>query len=97
MTTLEGGPTVQWIVVLTDLLVVVGFELAVQPFGPRAGPNEGACTTQVLPQCAAMLIATPIIKTAVANATITFCFVADLRSWLFPHAGCADLAIGLFS
>src|SRR5215210_3710869 len=81
ITTVKGAPTVQWIVVLTDLLVVVGFESAVHPFGPRVGPNVGACVTQVLPQCAAMLMVRPTMRTATEKAMISFCFIADLRSY----------------
>ena len=82
-TTVEGGPTVQCIVVSTDLLVTVGLELTVQLLAPSTGPNVGSCATQVLPQPAMMLMATARQKTKVVHATASFRFIADLRSWPF--------------
>ena len=79
----KGDPTVQCIVVATDLLVSVGFESAIQPLGPSVGPNVGAWVTQVLPQPAMMLMATVIQKTKVAHAMASFLFIADLRSLPF--------------
>ena len=81
---------------LTDLLVVVGFEPAVQPFGSRVGPNVGAWNTQVLPQWAAMLITTAILKTVAENATKSLCFIADLRSSLFLRACVLDTEFDFF-
>jgi hypothetical protein len=48
------GPTAKCMCVITDLLVVVGFEPRIQPVEPSDGPKLGGSVIQVLPQCASV-------------------------------------------
>ena len=82
-TTVKGGPTFQCIVVETDLVVVVLAPPVVQSLLVSCGPNVGSCTTQVLPQWPRIVIATARVTKAADNATKSFRFISDPRSYPF--------------
>lgn len=81
----KGEPTVQCIVVWTEFVVVVGFEPAVQPFGPRVGPNAGAWATHVLPQWASVTTVNENESDAVSNVMMKS-FIASFRSSRRPFS-----------